>query len=227
MISKNHPNKKAFNKLVYDNGDYWLNKLKHHFKGHVYDLGCGKMPYKSWLLGFVDKYTGVDWSDSKHNVSPDIFANLNDKLPIDDESADSIISLSVMEHLCEPQIFLNESFRILKKGGSMVLQVPFMWHVHEAPYDYYRYTKFGLKYLFEKAGFGEVEVIAQSGFWSMFVLKFNYFSVKFIRGPYIVRVFLKMFLFPIWLLGQKSAPILDKLIYSETETIGYYVVGKK
>ena len=78
---------------------------------------------------------------------------------------------------------LNEAFRILKPGGAIVLQVPWQWRVHEAPHDYFRYTPYGLKYLFEKAGFVDVVVEPQSGFFTMWILKMNYFSTRFIRGP--------------------------------------------
>jgi predicted TPR repeat methyltransferase len=61
-ISQNHPNRQSHNWLVYDLSDKCLYNLKGHIKGHVYDLGCGEMPYKEWFLKHADKYTGVDWS---------------------------------------------------------------------------------------------------------------------------------------------------------------------
>ncbi len=109
----------------------------------------------------------------------------------------------------------------------MLLQVPFQWHVHEAPYDYYRYTEFGLKYMFAKAGFSDVQVTPNTGFWSTVVLKANYHSLRFIRGPRPMRVFLRMCAFPLWFFAQHMAFGLDKIDRHPAETAGYTVVAGK
>jgi SAM-dependent methyltransferase len=226
-ISQAHANRRPHNWLIYDIGDEWLNRFTDHYKGHLYDLGCGEMPYKAWLLNYTDTYTGVDWGSSLHDLKADILADLNEPLPIENEVADTVISLSVMEHLREPQVFLSEAHRILKQGGAMILQVPFMWWVHEAPYDYYRYTQFGLQYVFEKAGFVDVQVYPQTGFWSMWTLKFNYQSTRLIRGPWPIRKATALLLRSIWAIDQRIAPWLDKHWKGEGETAGYFVVAKK
>ena len=133
-ISKLHSNRGWHNWSIYNIGDRFLEKYSKHLKGHLVDLGCGDAPFKGYFLQFVDKYTGIDWSNTFHNSAADVVSDLNVGINLDDEVADSIISLSVMEHLCEPQVFLNESYRILKQSGVMVLQVPWQWHVHEAPH---------------------------------------------------------------------------------------------
>ena len=192
------------------------------------DLGCGEAPFKDYFLQFSDSYIGVDWTKTLHNSKADIVSNLNEKIELDDETADTIISLSVMEHLCEPQIFLHESYRILKTGGIMILQVPWQWHVHEAPHDYFRYTPYGLKYMFEKAGFINIKVEAHTGFFTTWIVKFNYFSMRFIRGHKLFRWLLKAILIPIWTIGQLLAPYLDKLDRNwAAETQGYFVMARK
>lgn len=168
------------------------------------------------------EYIGVDWENSFHDQSNvDVYANLCAHLPFEDDYADTIVSFQVMEHLPEPNKFLAECFRILKKGGTIFITVPFMWHVHEAPYDYYRYTRYGLEYLLVKHGFVEVFVEETSGFWQMMVLKFNYHTVRFAHGP------LKLFWVPIWWLGQIISPILDRLDPSPEETASYIVHARK
>lgn len=117
-ISQAHNNRRPYNWLIYDIGDHWLEKYAPYFRGHLYDLGCGEMPYKDWLLTYADQYTGVDWGGTQHALKAGIVADLNEPLPIATEVADTVISLSVMEHLCEPQAFLNEAYRILKGGGG-------------------------------------------------------------------------------------------------------------
>lgn len=226
-ISQNHSNRSPHNWLIYDVSDAWLTRFTDQYKGHLYDLGCGEMPYKSWLLNYADQYTGVDWDSTLHELKADILADLNEPLPIESEVADTVISLSVMEHLREPQVFLREAHRILKPRGAMILQVPFMWWVHEAPYDYYRYTRFGLQYLFEKAGFVDVQVYPSTGFWTMWTLKFNYQTARLVRGAWLIRKVVGLILRGVWAIDQRIAPWIDKHWKGESETAGYFVVAKK
>ncbi|MDA3878204.1 MAG: methyltransferase domain-containing protein [Halothiobacillus sp.] len=191
-------------------------------------MGCGESPYREFFLGYAEQYIGVDWAGSYHDTKADITADLNKPLPIESEVADTVVSCSVMEHFCEPQIMLNEAFRILKSGGGIVLQVPWQWWIHEAPYDFFRYTPYGIKYLFEKAGFVDVVVEPQSGFFTMWILKMNYFSLRFIRGPRPLRWAIKVLLIPLWYLSQRVAPLLDKLDRNwALETAGYFVTARK
>lgn len=216
--SKYHSNRNLTNWLIYKIGDRFLEKYSPYYKGNLVDLGCGEAPYKKYFLQYANSYTGVDWSNTFHNSGADVVSNLNEKIELPDESADTLISLSVMEHLSEPQIFLNESYRVLKGGGNMTLQVPWQWWIHEAPHDYFRYTPYGLKYMFEKAGFVDVEVEPQSGFFTTSIVKMNYFSARFIRGPRPLR----------WLIKAILAPYLDKLDRNwAAEAQGYFVLAKK
>lgn len=227
-ISRNHRNRRPYNWLVYDIGDRFLEKNAKRFKGILYDLGAGESPYRDFFLRHADRYVSVDWAGSYHKTNADILADLNLPLPIDDAVADSVVSLSVLEHLCEPQVMLNEAFRILKPGGEIVLQVPWQWWIHEAPYDYFRYTPYGLKYLFQKAGFEDIQVEPQSGFFTARILKWNYFTNRFVRGPRLVRRIIMMLLRPLWFIGQKVAPFLDKLDSNwAAESTGFYAVAIK
>lgn len=209
-------------------GDRCLEKYTALYRGTIYDLGCGEAPYKDWFLQFGEHYVGVDWSVSFHNIKADIVANLNEPLPIESAIADTVLSFSVMEHLSEPQKMLSEAYRILKPGGSMILQVPWQWSIHEAPYDFFRYTPYGLRLMLERAGFVDIKVQAQAGFFTMMVMKINYFSKRCVRGPKTIRFFIFTFMSIFWYVGQKIAPILDKIDLNwETETTGYFVTAKK
>lgn len=228
MISKNHRNRSAYNWLAYDIGDRMMQMHTASFNGVLYDLGCGESPYRDFFLQYACQYIGVDWSQSYHATMAEVSADLNKPLPIDTEVADTVISLSVLEHLCEPQLMLHEAFRILKPGGSILLQVPWQWWVHEAPYDFFRYTPYGLRYMFAKAGFVEIVVEPQAGFFTTMVLKLNYFSCRLVRGPSPLRWLIEIGLMPFWYIGQKLAPLLDKLDKNwAAEASGYYVVARK
>lgn len=227
-ISQFHTNRRAHNWLIYDIGDRWLEKYSVLYRGTVYDLGCGEAPYKDWFMQFVEQYIGVDWTDSLHNIKADIVVDLNAPLPIDDAVADTVLSFSVMEHLSEPQLMLNEAHRILKPDGSLIMQAPWQWRIHEAPYDFFRYTPYGLRLLLERAGFTEINVQPQAGFFSMMTLKMNYFTRRLVRGPKLFRYPILGVLSIFWYLGQKLAPLLDKLDRNwALETTGYFVTAKK
>ncbi len=228
MAGKMHSNSGAHNWLVYKNNDRFLREFAPLYKGVLYDLGAGESPYRDFFLKYVERYAAVDWGESLHETNVDILADLNEALPIDSGVADTVVSLSVMEHLREPQTMLNEASRILTSGGYLILQVPWQWWIHEAPHDYFRYTPYGLKYLLEKAGFMEISVRPQNGFFSMIVLKFNYFSMRFVRGPWPLRWIARLILLPIWFIGQVLAPFFDKLDRNcAAETTGYFVTAKK
>jgi len=151
--------------------------------GRVVDLGCGTRPFEQDILRFVDEYIGVDWANTLHGLQADIVADLNRPLPIGSEVADHVVSFEVLEHLAEPLVMLSETFRILRRGGQLTLSVPFQWWVHEAPWDYYRYTRYGLAYMLDRAGFAGLQVEETTGFWETWLLKLNYQTLRLIRGP--------------------------------------------
>lgn len=227
-FTRNHSNRRAYNWLIYDSHERLMLSKTEFLSGSLYDLGSGESPYKEFFLSYADSYVAVDWVDSFHVTKADIEADLNKPLPIDSDVADSIVSLSVLEHLYEPQVMLNEAFRILRKGGSIMLQVPWQRWIHEAPHDYFRYTPFGLEYLIRKAGFVDIEIEPQAGFFTTLILKMNYFSLRFIQGPKSIRVLLRALFSIFWFIGQSLAPFLDRLDRNwAAETFGYFVTARK
>lgn len=130
-------------------------------KGDVVDVGCGQGKYKDLISGSpqVKSYTGVDFYDKQ----ADIVADLNNRLPIEDNKFDTAICISVMEHLLEPQIALREMARILKPDGHLFLSTVWIYPYHSEPDDYFRYNGKCLKYHLEKAGFEIVSVLPYGG----------------------------------------------------------------
>ena len=129
-----------------------LRKHSSHLHGEMLDFGCGRKPYKN--LFTVNKYIGVDIETSGHshkNSEVDIFYN-GKTLPFPNESFDSFLCSEVFEHLFNLDEIITELKRVLRPGGKGVITVPFAWPEHEVPYDYARYTSFGVKSLLEKNG---------------------------------------------------------------------------
>lgn len=227
-ITFKHRNRKAHNWLIYKILFKFLRKNSELLKGCVYDLGCGERPFEAFILSYANKYVGVDWSNTPHKLKADVVSDLNKPLLIDDGVADVVFSISVLEHLCEPKVMLGEAFRILKPNGSLMLQVPWQWWIHEEPFDFYRYTPYGLNYLIGSAGFVDIKVEPMAGFFSTMTLKFNYFTLHMLRVPKPIRAFLKVLLMPFWFLGQVLAPLLDRLdVDWRLEAPCYWVVARK
>jgi SAM-dependent methyltransferase len=152
-------------------------------KGKLIDIGCGIKPYKKVLEPFVTEHVGVDHEDTTHDKSKIDYFGTAYNIPVDSNSFDSAICTAVLEHLEEPELAIRECFRILKPGAFAIYSVPFMWHVHEAPRDFYRYSRYGLKYLFEKAGFEVIEIRPLSGFLVTFMqLHLYIINGKFNKG---------------------------------------------
>ncbi|MCE5344860.1 MAG: class I SAM-dependent methyltransferase [Bacteroidales bacterium] len=125
--------------------------------GITLDIGCGSKPYEN--LFATEKYVGMDVEVSGHkrtDMHIDVFYD-GIKIPFENNYFDSIVCFEVLEHVFNPEVFLSEAIRVLKPGGVAIFTVPFVWDEHESPFDYARYTSFGLKYLFEKSGFNVLE----------------------------------------------------------------------
>jgi ubiquinone/menaquinone biosynthesis C-methylase UbiE len=72
---------------------------------------------------------------------------------LDYETVEAIICTEVLEHAVDHEILIAEMFRVLKHGGKMYITVPFIWDMHEVPYDYRRFTDIGLDTVATKIGF--------------------------------------------------------------------------
>lgn len=127
---------------------------RHAFElsGNLLDIGCGSKPYQS--LFHVEEYVGldIDSENSRKRGIADYFYDGN-TFPIESESFDSALCNQVLEHVFNPDSFLSEIHRVLKPDGKLLLTVPFVWDEHEQPFDYARYSSFGLKALLAKNGF--------------------------------------------------------------------------
>jgi SAM-dependent methyltransferase len=128
----------------------------------VLDAGAGDAPYRE-LFSHCDYFT-ADWPESVHagGRAADILASLDD-LPVADAAFDAVISTQVLEHVRAPSAVLNELRRVMRVEGTLWLTAPLVWPLHEEPYDFFRYTDYGLRHLLEEAGFEEIDVRPRNG----------------------------------------------------------------
>jgi SAM-dependent methyltransferase len=139
-----------------------LKKYSRYLNGRVLDIGCGTKPYRSYL-GECGEYVGMD-NDAA--VKPDIVGDINN-MPFPEEYFDSVLCTEVLEHLTEPEAGIRQINRVLKKNGYLYLTIPQEWCLHYEPRDYFRFTKYGIKYLLEKNGFEILAIERLGGVFSL------------------------------------------------------------
>jgi SAM-dependent methyltransferase len=149
----------------------------------VLDAGAGTAPYRE--LFAAHDYTTTDWANTPHPeaLQADVIAPIHD-LPLEDGSFDAVICSEVVEHLDDPVAALVELRRVVRPGGTAWVTAPFVWEFHEEPYDFFRYTRHGLRGVLERAGFEAVEVEPFGGCFSTVAqLLRNLGSISGSTGP--------------------------------------------
>jgi len=136
-------------------------------KGNLLDIGCGKMPYKNYILenSKVTNYIGLDIENALEydtDIKPDFTWN-GKTMPFENNTFECAFGTEVLEHCPEPEVVLKEVLRVLKPGGRFFFTVPFLWNLHEVPNDEYRYTPFSLERHLRNSGFKEIEIKATGG----------------------------------------------------------------
>lgn len=118
----------------------------------VLDLGCGEAPFYGIYGRKASESVLVDWDNGVHSKScVDVFCDISRRLPFDDQSFDLVLLSDVLEHILDPLSVIKEVCRVLKVGGALVMNTPFLYWLHEEPYDFNRYTEHSLRAFAEKA----------------------------------------------------------------------------
>lgn len=212
------------NWLIYKIHDRALKRAAQRYaSGRLVDVGCGIKPYKELFSPYVTDHIGVEHEQTLHGLSEADLVGTAYDIPASEKSFNTALLSAVLEHLEEPDICLREIYRVLAPSGVLILTVPFIWHIHEAPRDYYRYSKYGLDYLLKKAGFEVLEINALSGFWVTFGQLFVYNIQRFNRGP--LRVLRLIDLFS--MIVQLFALGLEKIDKTEDWTWMYIAIARR
>ena len=132
-------------------------------RARVLDAGAGSAPYRSLFAHAT--YESADFQRADRPYAPATYVCDLAEIPVEDGRFDYIVFNQVMEHLPEPRIVLAELFRVLRPGGRMIYTGPLFFEEHEVPYDFYRYTQYGLRHLFAQAGFEVVRLDWLEGYF--------------------------------------------------------------
>jgi SAM-dependent methyltransferase len=190
----------------------------------VLDAGAGEGQHARYFTR--QRYCGVDlavgdaaWDYSRLDAVADLAA-----LPFRDGAFDAALNIVTIEHLREPGAALAEIARALAPGGRLLIAAPHEWEVHQAPHDYYRYTRYGIAYLLEKAGFEAIEARAVGGYFRLLARRLlnglQFFSGGFRWLGFILAA---LVLVPPALV----LPFLDFLDRDRNFTLGYICTARK
>jgi SAM-dependent methyltransferase len=186
----------------------------------VLDAGAGEGQYRRFFAR--QHYVGADLGvgDAGWNYAGlDVLANLAE-LPFAPGCFDAAINIVTLEHLREPAAALAEISRTLKDGGLLLLVAPQEWEVHQAPHDYFRYTRHGLDYLLRQAAFEPLSIEPVGGYFRLLSRRL-WNGLQFFPG----------LLFPLGLLllapAALVAPLLEPLDRRRDFTLGYTCTAQK
>jgi len=219
-------------------------------RGRLLDVGCGDRPYEHIFRPFVDSYVGIErdvtyaaTDASSRPVKADILYD-GVRLPFDDGSFHTVLSLQVLEHTPEPDALVAEMGRVLRDDGVLVMAVPFSFRLHEEPYDYYRFTPHMLRELCRRAGLVVEVVIARGSLWSVVAHKINsYLGLRVAQVGSVAQMMGKL---PherstargarLWTLPVVAPAmaglalwgrVLDRVLPDPTEALGFVVIARR
>lgn len=131
--------------------------------GILLDIGAADRWIEKHLASDAH-YIALDYPVTGRNLYgawPHVFADAA-MLPFPDASFEGVLCLEVLEHVPDPARVMLEIARVLKPGGRTWISMPFLYPVHDAPFDFQRYTEFGLRRDLSRAGM-EVDRLQRTG----------------------------------------------------------------
>lgn len=209
------------NRLIYRIVEPAMADAARHASGSLIDIGCGDKQWESMFAPHVFEHVGVDHEETLHDLSKADLVGSAYELPVEDASFDTVLCAAVLEHLEDPLAALVEARRVLRDGGVAIYTVPFIWHIHEAPRDFYRYSRYGIEYLFARAGLEVEELRPLAGFWVTFGTMLAYYLDTLPRGR-IRRRLIALVTVPLLELAYR----LDRRHRAEAWTWAYLVIAR-
>ena len=162
-----------------------IRKIAPHISGRILDVGCGQKPYQSLFRS--TEYIGLDVEVSGHNHADEQIDVYYDGVifPFEYQCFDSVICNQVLEHVATPATTLSEIYRVLKPQGYLLLTVPFLADEHEQPFDFYRYSSFGMAHLLETTNFEIIRSVKLNRNIALVLAHFwNTYWYKMLKTPY-------------------------------------------
>jgi SAM-dependent methyltransferase len=195
---------------ITSNGIYRnVKKYSSKINGDVLDFGCGTKPYLN-LFKHVKTYTGCEIDSSIHKDESTVDDVYNGtKLPYKDSSFDAVLSFEVFEHVFNLPEILLELNRVMKPNGYLLVTIPFSYGEHEVPYDFARYTSYGITHLLKSSGFDVIELNRTSTYiLAIFQIIINYIYHTLIPRNKLFYLFQLIIIFPLTVIGLVISTIM-------------------
>jgi len=191
----------------------------------VLDAGAGEAKHKRYFkrgryLALDAGYGDAAWDYSGLDIRGDL-----EHIPLRNDSIDCILCMVVLEHTQDPRRVLLEFARVLKTGGSLVTVVPFLWEEHQIPHDYFRFTRYGVRSLFESSPF-RIDLLSPMGGFFWVCARRSISLLTFFQGgwrwiPFVLLAPFFGFLFPLLLYS------LDGLDRTQNYSLGFRIRATK
>ena len=209
METENIEKKKAFEKLFY--ADVPKARRSDPFFQSIFEFMWGAYKVSGKGARVLNIYKGDDMSKGREDVYKKTFLSECELVSIDfardtfifegkecsprhvlpfaDNSFDVVVTTKyIMEHVSEPSDVVKEIHRILKPGGETFIVAAHVRRQHQAPYDFFRFTEYGLAHLVTKAGFSSHEIKPTDG--AMYTLAmYSYFFQRSMPFPKFIEKF--------------------------------------
>jgi SAM-dependent methyltransferase len=190
----------------------------------VLDAGAGEGQYARHFA--AQRYCGVDlgvgdtaWDYGRLEAVADLSA-----LPFRDGAFAAALNIVTLEHVPDPARVLGEIARVLAPAGALLLVAPHEWEVHQAPHDYFRYTRHGLELLLARAGFEVVALDPVGGY-------FRLLARRLLNGLQFFTGGLRWLAFPpaalLLIPPALLLPLADFLDRDRNFTLGYICRARK
>lgn len=203
-----------------------LHRARAHAHGLLLDVGCGARTFEPVFAGHVERYVGTDLASSRFlgAARPHVYARA-EALPFRDGSVDTVLGLSMLTYLPEPARMLEEARRVLRPGGTLILEFTQMAPLHDEPHDYFRFTRYGARWLLDRCGFEVVEELPIGGLMSRVGLSAIAALNRVNRGP--TRVLTEIPVRALYVGIQLGAELLDHVLPTPREPLAHLVVARR
>lgn len=209
-----------------------LSNVQSQIHGDMLDVGCGDKPYRD-IFQNITSYTGCDYLTITKEVgavnkarlhSVDVIADAS-FLPFHSGSFDAVLSTQLIEHLQNPWLFFSEVGRILRPSGLFIITFPLFNPIHEEPYDFFRFTEFGVGEMCSRSNMAIKQVVKMGGGWLTVGYLMRHFLYKS-SGKH-TALFWKKLLFLCGSLVYGFMRRLDKYNQQDDSPLNYLVIAQK
>ena len=188
----------------------------------IIDIGAGTGQYRNYFRRA--DYTSQDVKNNQLGTI-DLVSDAT-KIPVKDGSFNYVLCTQVLEHVSEPKLVFAELYRILKKGGRLYLTTHLAFEEHLVPNDYFRFTRYGLKYLAESAGFRVERIEPQGGRFIVLGKQIQTIVPRLLKNQLLTHLYYLVFSVPIFLVNLICF-LLDPLDKDPSLTLNYECIFTK